>query len=169
MEFLRNLYRNFLVFDENYFLGDVKGWLGVKELKLTKEILEQFHENYQKNSFALFLKYIKDIVYSKNVFDFIPKNSLGDWDLWYYLKFLEKEKIIKIKRNGKVFVLKKEVLNLIPRPLSEEEIRDEIEKKLKTRVRKMNLQAGYLKDFLILKLRQNLTNFRFLRVRLSLP
>jgi len=134
-KFLRKLYKKFLDFDRNYYLQDAKTWFGVRELKLNKKILQKFYDNYQRFSFLEFLREIKDIIYSKNVFDFILKNSLDDWGLWYYLKFLEKEKIIKVKRNGKVIVLRKEILKIIPKPQSEQEIKRKLERKLRIKIK----------------------------------
>lgn len=134
-KFLRKLYKKFLDFDRNYYLQDAKTWFGVRELKLNKKILQKFYDNYQRFSFLEFLREIKDIIYSKNVFDFILKNSLDDWGLWYYLKFLEKEKIIKVRRNGKVIVLRKEILKIIPKPQSEQEIKRKLERKLRIKIK----------------------------------
>jgi len=146
-KFLRKLYKKFSNFDRDYYLRDVKTWLGVRELKLNKKILKEFYENYQKVSFLEFLGDVKDIIYFKNVFDFIPKNAVDDWDLWYYLRFLEKEKIIKVKKNGKVSVLKKEILNAIPKPQTEKEIKRKIEKKLKIRLKEKEPVINVFKKF----------------------
>lgn len=146
-KFLRKLYQKFLNFDRNYYFRDAKTWFGVKKLKLNKKILKEFYDNYEKVSFLEFFGDIKDIIFAKNVFDFISKNAVDDWDLWYYLKFLEKEKIIKIKRNGKVSILKKEVLNAIPRPQSEKAIKEKLERKLKIKIREKEPVINILKKF----------------------
>jgi len=135
-KFLRKLYKKFLNFDRNYYFRDAKTWFGVRELRLNKKILKEFYENYQKIPFLEFLGNVKDIIFAENVFGFILKNGVEDWDLWCYLKFLEKEKIIKVKRNGKVSLLKKEILRVIPKPQSEKEIEDKIEKKLKLKIKR---------------------------------
>lgn len=152
-KFLRKLYKKFLIFDQNYYFQDVKTWFGVGELKLTKKILKKFYENYQKVSFLEFLSDVKDIIYSKNVFDFIIKNAEDDWDLWCYLKFLEKEKIIKVKKNGKVSVFKKDIFKIIPRPQSEKEIKRKIERKLKTKIKEKKPVTSLFKKFQFFKIK----------------
>lgn len=146
-KFLRKLYKKFLNFDRNYYFRDVKTWFGVSELKLNKKILKEFYENYEKASFLEFLGDVKDIIYSKNIFDFIVKNAVDEWDLWYYLKFLEKEKVIKVKRSGKVFVLRKEILKIIPKPQSEKEIKRKIEKRLKIKIKEKEPVINMFKKF----------------------
>ena len=146
-EFLRKIYQKFLDFDQYYFLKDVPTWFGVEKAKLNKKILKEFYENYQKPSFLSFLKNVKDIIYSPNVFDFITKNALEDWDLWRYLKFLEKEELIKIKGGKQVVVLNKKFLELIPRPQSEKEIKEKIERKLKVKVKENEPIVDLFKKF----------------------
>jgi len=146
-KFLRKLYKKFLKFDRDYYLCDVKTWFGVEGLRLNKKILKEFYENYQKVSFLEFLGNVKDIIYSKNVFDFITKNAVDDWDLWYYLKFLEKEKIIKVKRTSKVSLLKKEIRRVIPKPQTEKEIKRKIEKKLKIKIKEKEPVISMFKKF----------------------
>lgn len=146
-KFLRKLYKKFLDFDKNYYFQDVKTWFGVGELRLNKKILKEFYENYQKISFLEFLGDVKDIIYSSNVFDFIVKNATEDWDLWCYLKFLEKEKIIKVKKNGKVAVLRKEILKIIPKPQKEKEIKRKIERKLEIKIREKEPVINLFKKF----------------------
>ncbi|MFQ6049670.1 MAG: bis-aminopropyl spermidine synthase family protein [Candidatus Paceibacterales bacterium] len=146
-KFLRKLYKKFLDFDKNYYFRDVKTWFGVGELRLNKKILKEFYENYQKISFLEFLGDVKDIIYSKNVFDFIVKNATEDWDLWCYLKFLEKEKIIKVKKKGKITVLRKEILKIIPKPQKEKEIKRKIERKLKIKIREKEPVINLFKKF----------------------
>jgi predicted methyltransferase len=146
-KFLRKLYKKFLIFDRNYYFQDVKTWFGVRELKLNKKILKEFYENYEKFSFLEFLEDIKDIIYSKNVFDFVVKNAVEDWDLWYYLKFLEKERIIKVKRTGSVSLLKKELREAIPKPQTEKEIKRKIERKLKIKIKEKETVISLFKKF----------------------
>ncbi len=147
-KFLRNLYQRFLKFEKFYFSLDTKKYsTSLKELKLSNKIIEGFYDNYYKVPFLIFLQNIKDIIYSKNVFDFILKNSQEDWDLWQYLKFLEKEKIIKVRRNGTVSVLKKEILDVIPKPQTEEQIRKKVEGKLKFKIKDREPVINLFKKF----------------------
>jgi len=152
-KFLKNLYKKFLKFDRNYFICDAKIWVGVGELKLNKKILKEFYENYKKPPFLEFLSYVKDIIYSRNVFDFIVKKSEEDWNLWYYLKFLEKEKIIKIKKNGKASLVKKEIKEIIPRPQNSKEIKRKIEIKLKLKIRDKGPVVNLFKEFQAFKIK----------------
>ena len=144
---LREKYQKFLKFDQYYFLKDVPTWFGVEKAKLNKKILKEFYKNYQKPSLLSFLKNVKDIIYSPNIFDFITKNAVEDWDLWRYLKFLEKEKLIKIKGGRKVVVLNKKLLELIPRPQSEKQIKEKIEKRLKLKVKEEEPVINLFKKF----------------------
>jgi len=134
LKFLRNLYKKFLVFEESYFIKDAPFQFGARELKVSQKTLKDFYQNYYKVSFLKFLSNVKDIVYLKNPFDFLTKNAIEDWSFWYYLEFLEKEKIIKVGKNGKVDVLKKEILDFIPRPQNFEEIKKKLEDKLELKI-----------------------------------
>jgi predicted methyltransferase len=120
----------------------------LEELELTDKIIGQFFNNYVKPSFFSFLVSMKIIIYSQEtVYEFIMKTSSEDWKLWPYLKFLETEKIIKVKRNGKVSLLKKDILSLIPKPQSEQEIKTKIEKKLRLKVKGKEPVIGLFKKF----------------------
>lgn len=145
-KYLKNLYKKFLKFEKEFFIRDSAFWVGAEDLKLNKKVLGEIFEN-NKKSFISFLSDIKDIIYSKNVFDFILKNSVEDWDLWYYLKFLEKEKIIKVRSNSKIYLLKKEITKVIPKPQTEKEIKRKIEKKLKLRIREKEPIINLFKKF----------------------
>lgn len=133
--FLKKLYRHFLVFKKKHFFKDSFCQLGVEKLQPTKKDLSFFFDNYYKISFLEFLCDLKFIIFSKNVFDFILKKGSDNWDLWYYLEFLTKNKIIKVKNNGTPTLLEKEILNFLPKPKDEEEIKYSIEKKLKTKIK----------------------------------
>jgi len=133
--YLRNLYKKFLELRKHYFFLDIKKHsTSMAGLKLSDKKLGEFFNNYYKIPFLSFLRDIKDIIYSKTVYDFVLKNSSEDWKLWPYLKFLEKEKVIKVQKTGKVSLLKKDIEKIIPEPQTEKEIREKIEKKLKTKV-----------------------------------
>ena len=145
---LRKIYNRFLDFDRfNFFVDAKKHNTSLKGLKLSKKILGEFYDNYYKVSFLTFVQNIKTIIYSKNAFDFIVKKSLEDWDLWCYLEFLEKEKIIKVKKNGKVSILKNEIIKIIPKPQSEKEIKEKIERKLKIKIKEEEPVINLFKKF----------------------
>lgn len=132
---LKKLYNRFLKFHQSCYFIEKKVTGSLEGLKITDKVLKEFFDNYEKDSFLKFFSNIKDIIYLKNIFDFISKNATDDWVLWYYLKFLKEEKIIKIKRNGKVSILKKEILKIIPKHQTEEEIKEKLERKLKIKIK----------------------------------
>lgn len=128
---LKLLYSKFLEFDKSNFFKDYKYWLGTP--RVSKRKLEEIYSNYYRPSFAVFLIRIKNLVYSKQVFDFILKNSVDAWDLWAYLTFLKKEKLIKLA--GKRIGWKSKIFDGIPNPQSEEVIKKKVERKLGVRIR----------------------------------
>jgi predicted methyltransferase len=145
---LRKIYNKFLKFNKFFFFLDAKKHsTSLKELKLLDKVLGQFFDNYVRPPFISFLADVKTILYSQNVYDFVMKTSSEDWKLWPYLKFLEKEKVIKVKRNGKISVLNKGILKLIPKPQEEKEIRGKIEKKLKVKVKEKEPVINLFKKF----------------------
>jgi len=127
---LRKLYGRFLKFYKFVFFDTVFK-IGIKT---KKEKLEQIFENYEKKSFFYFLKEVKDIIYSKNIYNFILKNSTEDWYLYNLLLFLEQEKVISIKKNGKISLLEKKLFDLLPQSKNQNQIKEIIEKKLKTKL-----------------------------------
>jgi len=146
--FLRNLYKKFLSLRKRYFFLDAKrNTSGLENLNLSNRILGDFYNNYEKTSFLNFLENIKIICYSENVFDFIPKASLENWDLWIYLKLLKDERIIKIKRNGRLSILHKDILKLIPRARTQNEIKMTLEKRLRIRLRNNESVVNIFKNF----------------------
>ncbi|MFH1509940.1 MAG: bis-aminopropyl spermidine synthase family protein [Candidatus Nealsonbacteria bacterium] len=147
-KYLRDLYSKWLKFSiEIFFLDRKKFSTSFKELKVSDKVIEEVYNSYYKVPFFVFLAHVKDIIFSNNVFDFILKNASEDWKLWPYLKFLEKEKIIKVQKSGKVILLKKDILNCIPEPKTEKEIKAILEKKLKVRVREGDTVVDLFKDF----------------------
>ena len=152
-KFLKNLYKKFLIFERNRFVSDAKIWVGVGKLKVNKKILKELYEKYEKIPFLEFLSDLKDIIYSKNVFDFIIKDTEEDWTLWLYLKFLEKEKIIKVKKDGKVSLLKKEIQEVIPKQKTEKEIKRKIERELKIKIRAKEPIINIFKKFRAFKVK----------------
>jgi len=119
----------------------------MRGLKLSDKKLGEFFDNYYKIPFLSFLRDIKDIIYSKTAYDFVLSNSSEDWKLWPYLKFLEKERIIKVKKSGIVSLLKKDIIKVIPKPQTENEIKEKIKKKLKTRVEEEESVVNLFKKF----------------------
>lgn len=101
-----------------------------------KELLNVFQQ-YEKDSYLTFLVKLKTFLYSKNPFDYILNFSTSRYDFFLYLQFLIKEKIIFPREDGKINILKKEILEKIPPPLPFKEIKRRIERKLKI---KLNLK-----------------------------
>jgi predicted methyltransferase len=143
-----------LKLDKADFILDAKKHSSSLEgLKIKNKTLEEFYENYYKIPFLIFLQNIKSIIYSKNVLDFIKKNSSEDWDLWSYIKVIKKEKIAQIKKDGSVFKIKKEILENIPKPQEEKEIREKIAKKLKIKVKEKDFVISLFKKFKTFKVK----------------
>jgi hypothetical protein len=133
--FLKTLYQKFLKFKKNLFFKDSFFQLGVEHLQIKKNILSLFFDNYYRVPFFEFLSDLKFILFSKNQSEFILKKGSDNWDFWYYLEFLKREKILKVEKNGKVNLLKKEILEFLPKPKRKEEIKRILEKKLRKKVK----------------------------------
>ena len=147
-KFLKNLYKKFLDFNKHdFFVNTTKFSTSLSELNLSKKILDKFFDNYYKPSFFTFLKNVKALLYSENAFEFILKTSSEDWKLWPYLKFLKDEKVISVGKDGKVSLFKKEILKIIPKPQTAEEIKDKIERKLKIKIKKGEPIINLFKEF----------------------
>jgi len=147
-KFLRSLYKKFLKAEKEYFFIDSrKHSTSLKNLKLSDKVLNDFYKNYYKIPFLTFLKNVKQIIYSKNVFDFILKEASDDWDLYRYLKLLTDEKIIRVLKNGNVLLLRKEIKKIIPQPQTSQEIKDKIAKKLKIKIKDKELVVDLFKSF----------------------
>ncbi len=138
MNELRRLYSQFLDFKIKNLAKDKKFWFGVKEAGFDEKKIKKEVEIYERESFFNFLKFLKDIFFIENALNLNRKWSTDQWVPYYYLTFLKKKEIISLKKNGKIKVLKKELLNFFPCSRNEEEIKTIIEKKLKT---KLNLEA----------------------------
>lgn len=130
---LKKLYKEFLDYDREIYLQNVKWWLGANSLKLTKNQLKKLYSHHQKISFFYFLKNLKIILFSKNPFEIIYKNSQTIWDLWVFLSFLKKKRIADFKQN-KIYLKMKKILDEFVPLLSEKEIKNTLEKKLKKKV-----------------------------------
>ena len=145
-KYLRDLYKKFLKLEEQSFLLDAKrNSTSLKKLKISSSIIKKFYKNYRQPTFAAFLLNIKDIIYSKSVFDIIVKNASEDWNLWPYLKFLEKEKIIKVKKTSSPVLLNKKIAQVLPRPQTEKEIKTKIENKLKIKAKEEEFVVNLFK------------------------
>ena len=153
-KYLRNLYKKWLKFSKHIFFIDRKKYsTSFKKLTISQKEVEKFYDNYYRVPFFIFLSHIKSIIYSKTVFDFILNNASEDWKLWPYLRFLEKEKIIKVKKSGTVSLIKKELANVLPKPQTEKEIKEKIEKKLKVKVKKRDFVVDLFKKFQAFKVK----------------
>ena len=145
---LKKIYQRFIKFEKRWFVIDAKQWsFSLEDLKIPDKIIKEYYDHYYATPFLSFLVAIKDIVYSPNVYAYVSKNSVEDWDLWQYLEFLSKEKIIKINKNGRVKILNKKITGLIPKPRTEEEIKRIIEKKLRTKIKPKEPVINLFKKF----------------------
>ena len=84
---LKNLYQKFLKFKERKYVKDVQFWFGVEKARPSKKEIEKVIGKYELESFLNFLKYFKEIIYSKNPLELVLKWSTDQWPL-YYLLFL---------------------------------------------------------------------------------
>lgn len=147
-KYLRSLYKRHIKFDKHHFFINCRKYSDTLEgIKLSDKILGKFYNNYYKASFLTFLSDIKTIVYSKDVFGFIREHFSEDWDLLRYLKFLEKEKVIKLHRNGRASLLRKDIKEVIPKPQTSQEIKRKVERKLKIRVKEEEPVINLFKKF----------------------
>jgi predicted methyltransferase len=147
-KYLRKIYNRFIKFRKRYFILDAKKYsTSLQGLKLSDKTIGEFYDNYYKIPYISFLENIKYLLYSKNAFDFVLKDSSEDWALWPYLQFLAKKKLIKVNRNGKISPATKEILKLIPKPQTEKEIRKAVEKKLKTKIKNSEPVINLFKKF----------------------
>lgn len=132
---LKKFYLEFLNFEEKNFCKDRKFWFGVKEAKVKEREMRRIFLNYERESFFEFCKKIKDIIFSKNrLKEILAKWSMDNWHLYYYLEFLKEKGIIDFKKNGKIILKRKELLEIFPKPQTEKEIRVKIENKLKIKL-----------------------------------
>ena len=145
-KYLNQLYKKFIALDKNYLLLDTRNYNTTLEgLKISDREICQFYQNYYQPTFIDFLSDIKSVIYSENVLEFIQETSSEDWNLWPYLDFLVKEKIIKIEKSGRPILLKKELKKVIPPPLKEGEIKNVLEKKLGVKVKKSDYAISLFK------------------------
>lgn len=135
MKELRKLYFQFLKFQEKNFLKDNKFWFGVKENQIKKSKIREIFLLYERESFLEFCKEVKDIIFSKEPLkETLAKWSTDNWYSYYFFKFLKEKRVIGLKKNGKLILLKKVFSRFIPKPLREGEIKEKIEKKLETKI-----------------------------------
>jgi predicted methyltransferase len=134
MEKLKSLYKKFLNYRANLFSKDLRFWFGVENLKVTQREIKKIVKEYYKDTFLDFLRRIRDIIFSQNPLFLIKNWSEDQWLLFYYISFLERERIIKIEKSGKIKLLKKEFLEIFPKKRKEEEIKEIVERKLKIKL-----------------------------------
>jgi hypothetical protein len=128
MFFLEEIYKKFLCYEKKRFLEDSDNWLGVEKTNQKKKIW--FFDNYYKVSFHRFLSNVKTLTYNQNPFLFVEKGWGDNWELELYLDFLQKEKLISLKKD-RIKVENKDFFNPIPLARKEDEIKQKILKKTK--------------------------------------
>lgn len=136
--FLKKLYRDYLLWNLEQFLKDAPLWYERKKFSFSKEKLIEIYENFEKETYVTFLKKIKDLIFSKNIFDFLLLNSTEFWDLEILAKFLEKKEIIKVKKNGKVEIKNEKILSFFLPPQKSKICQKEIQKKLQRKIDKFS-------------------------------
>jgi predicted methyltransferase len=134
MEKLRRLYKKFLNYRTNLASKDLRFWFGVDKLNVTQKEIQKKVKEYYSNTFLDFLRRVRDIIFCENPLFLIKNWSEDQWLPFYYLSFLKKEGVIKIEKSGKIKLLKKELLKIFPKKRKEEEIKEIVEKKLKTKL-----------------------------------
>ncbi|MEM5811377.1 MAG: bis-aminopropyl spermidine synthase family protein [Candidatus Aenigmatarchaeota archaeon] len=144
---LKSLYKEFIKYEENKFIEDLKFQL-LEEISFSKHVCKKVYDNYIKPSFVQFSIKLKNVVFSND----ISKPIVGDiWNLWYLYSFLEEKNIISIE-NGKVFLKEKDILDCLVRPLTINQILKIVEKKLKINIKKyFNLPVFFIFSKLGLK------------------
>lgn len=153
-EYLRNLYKEFLEFDRSIFILDAKKYsTSLEKIKFSEKTLKEFYKNYYQPTFFGFLGDVKQIIFGRSVFDFILKNFSEDWNLWPYLVFLKRKRIIKVKRNGKIFLFKKEISKFIPPPKTEKDIQKKIERRLKVKIKRGAFVIDLFKKLYLFKVK----------------
>lgn len=135
MRKLKNLYFEFLKFQEKEFVKDRKNWFGVKEMKLEEREIREFFLNYERESFFEFCKKVKDIIFAKEPLkETLSKWSTDNWYPYYFFRFLKDKRLINFKENGRLILIEKKLSKILPKPLREKEIKEKIEKNLKTKI-----------------------------------
>ena len=147
-KYFKGLYLRFSKSQKARFIEDRKKHsTSLKDLKFSDKILGEFYDNYYKPTFFGFLYDVKTIIYSDNASEFIIKQALEDWDLYPYLKLLTDEKIIKVSKNGKVTLLRKEIEKFIPKPQTAKQIKSTVEKKLGIKAKDKQAVINLFKKF----------------------
>jgi predicted methyltransferase len=134
MKELKKLYKRFSNYRETLSSRDLRWWFGVEKLKVSQKEIKKIAKEYYKDSFLNFLRKVRDIIFSSNIFSLVKNWSEDQWPLFYYVSFLKKERIVELKEDGKVKLLKKEFLKLFPQKREEKEIQEIVEKKLKIKL-----------------------------------
>lgn len=131
---LRGLYADFLRFKERNIVDEAFKNFGVVPQQLKRKTLKKVFTQYYRMPFLSFLKHIKDLVYSKNVYYLLINNNLDLHDLWYYLHFLQQKRIINIEPSGKAQLLSSSIRNALPQPKTAHQIKTILKKKLQKNI-----------------------------------
>ncbi len=147
------VYNKFIKYEKKRYLEDSDSWFGVG--KISKKDKEIIFNNYYKVSHYRFLLNVKDLVYSENPFTFIKKGHGDDWGIEVYISFLIKEGLIKISK-GKIIIKNNLFFNHIPKPLTESEARNKIEKKTKKKIKDNDSVVSFINQFKTFKVKSDL-------------
>ena len=133
---LRQLYSQFLQVQRDSLIEHIRNTNKPDERNnLTDKTIRDVYDAYYRPPFFAFLRDLKTAIYSHSIFNFVKavgKDSEYGAD---FVELFKKTKIAKLDKNGKVIVLKKNILKALPRPQTEKEIKRKIEKTLKIKVK----------------------------------
>lgn len=151
-EKLEKIYEDFCEYQKERYVRESKNWFGAKNIKLSEKQRRNMFEMYYRYTFVEFWGYVRKIIYArKNVFDIVEKSDIELWDLSSILHFLSNDKIIKVRSNGKVVLLDKELKKYLTPLLTKEEIEKILSKKLKMRLSTIKKKPVSVITKLILK------------------
>jgi hypothetical protein len=131
-KFLKDLYQRFLVFEKASMVFDwTHNSTSLKKTRIPTSVIKACYDNYYRPSCLDFIRHVKRFVYADSVFEFITGNIQDQWKLHRYLRFLEKEDVIRVTAGGRARVRDKALLNVIPAPQTADRIIGVLERKLR--------------------------------------
>ncbi len=143
MDSLEKIYKKFSVYRKNCFLKDSDSWLGVSKTTLKNK--QDIFNNYYEMSYYQFLTNLKNLVFSKDPFDFIEKGWGDQWEMETYLCFLKKENLISFSNNE--IIVKNNYFKDIPKPLTEKEIKSIIQEKTGKKMKEKETVVSFINEF----------------------
>ncbi|MBI2098163.1 MAG: bis-aminopropyl spermidine synthase family protein [Candidatus Wildermuthbacteria bacterium] len=149
---LRRFYRQFLEIQRDILVAYVRKAKGADGTdNLNDQAIEKIYDAYYRPSFFVFLRDLKTAIYSASIFDFVKIIARDSEYGAGFVEFFEKTKLAKLDKNGKVIVLKKDLLSMLPRVQSEEEIKSTIERKLGVKIKANASVTDLLKNIKVFR------------------